>query len=830
MLKLKNIVKEYGTGDNIVRALKGVSFEFRKQEFVSILGPSGCGKTTLLNIIGGLDRYTSGDLIIEGKSTKDFNDKDWDAYRNNSIGFVFQSYNLIPHQSVIANVELALELSGIKKAERRKRAKEILKKVGLSEQENKKPNQLSGGQMQRVAIARALINNPEIILADEPTGALDTETSVQVMEILKEISKEKLVIMVTHNPELANKYSTRIINLLDGETVSDSNPYEDKASYEIKKTRKPKMGFKTAFTLSIKNLFSKKARTVLTSIAGSIGIIGVALVLALSNGFNIYMTRMQTDTLSSYPLTISENSVDLSTFSELYEGEMTEKYKALDNVLVRKAFDKLTGMLKSNNISDEFLEELNKIPDSEKYAITYSYGFDMNDYILSDITINGYTTFRPIDTLVSLIEKRFEGKLQQAMGLSTNFVRQYIPTVQKIPNSESLIREQYDVLYGRLPSFDKTNANSFKDVVLVVDEYNSVSDITLALLGYIGAEFDATSFNFEDKPDGLTIADIVGKKLYVAPNNVLFTKTDDYTFNVNMVDKTNPDLIELNVVGIIREKKNVSGVLDTGICYTEALAEKLLTLNENSEIVAAAKEADEYNKEHAEEIAQNILTAKSVTLEYHPLYGLDNETATLRSVAGNKRPSSIYIYARNFQAKESIKQRIDNYNARWSEDDPIEKANKIYYSDMMSSLFSVMSTMVDSVTYVLVAFTSISLIVSSVMIGIITYTSVVERTKEIGVLRSLGASKGEIANVFNAETFLVGLFSGLLGVGVTYLLCLPINIILTALVPDVGSLAIFSPLTALLLIAVSILLTIVAGLIPSHIASKKDPVVALRTE
>lgn len=822
-LQLKNIVKTYGTGDFEVRALKGVSLNFRKNEFVSVLGPSGCGKTTLLNIIGGLDRYTTGDLIIEGKSTKNYNDKDWDAYRNNCIGFVFQSYNLIPHQTVIANVELALELSGIPKKERTERAAKILERVGLKGQEHKKPNQLSGGQMQRVAIARALVNDPEIILADEPTGALDTETSVQIMELLKEVARDRLVIMVTHNPELAEKYSTRIIRLLDGEKISDTDPFEKFETEKGKTMRKPKMGFKTAFSLSLKNLFSKKARTILTSVAGSIGIIGVALVLALSNGFNAYMARMQTDTLATYPLTISESSVDLSTFNEIYESDVKEKFPELDNVAVKTAFKKLTGMLKSNNLSETgengFMSYVEKMDSSLYYTIAKSYGFDMNDYFYTTLKLNGTEMFTSIDNVVNIIESSFESKLQAAMGLSTGFVRQYIPTIAEMPDRE-LIAEQYDVLYGELPEFTAENANK---VVFVVDKYNEVADITLMLLGYLSGSYDAATNDFafaamdgsEIPADGFSAEELVGHKFYLANNALMFKQTPaGYAVNADVTAETE-GLEELEIAGILRVKQNVDGILSTGITYSPALTQKVIRANFDSEIANACRESE--NK--TIQVITGYTTAGGALSPVTAAF-------TLRALAGVDTPSEISIFAKDFNSKEQIRNYIDAWN------DGKEESDKDYivYSDMMSMMFGMLSTMVDAVTYVLVAFTSISLIVSSVMIGIITYISVVERTKEIGVLRALGAAKREISNVFNAETFLIGLFSGLIGVGVTYLLSIPINIILKSLIPSVGKLAVLHPLAALVMVCISVLLTLIAGLIPAGAAAKKDPVVALRSE
>ncbi len=826
-LELKDIVKVYGEGDFAVNALKGINLTFRKNEFVSILGPSGCGKTTLLNIIGGLDRYTSGDLVIEGKSTKKYTDKDWDAYRNNCIGFVFQSYNLIPHQTVLSNVELALELSGVPSAVRKERALAMLERVGLKGQEHKKPNQLSGGQMQRVAIARALVNDPEIILADEPTGALDSETSVQIMDLLAEIAKDKLVIMVTHNGELAEKYSTRVIRFLDGEMQSDSDPYVSEKTGEGKRMRKPKMGFKTAFALSLKNLFSKRARTILTSVAGSIGIIGVALVLALSNGFNAYMSRMQTDTLSTYPLTISESSVDLSAYAKETEDSVKEKYPELDNVLVHSAFKRLTGMLKTNNLKDKsengFLHYLETNADKELYyAITKGYGFDMNDYFYADIKLNGYNAFTSVDAIVTQIEKSFEDKLNAAMGLNTSFVRQYIPTIEEMPDRD-LVLDQYDVLYGELSEFDAASSDK---LVLVVDEYNGVADITLMLLGYISGSFNPATndFTFSDEngvKESLSIEEIVGKEFYLATNDVVFDKLDPsdptsggYSYAFANVEKTDTRLKKLTVSGILREKKNVNGILKTGLAYSPRLTEEVLGSAKDSEIVSGFTGS-------TVKVRSAIPTGIKDGI---PQY--DGENLTLRAIGGVDTPSDIKIYAKNFEAKEQIKGVIDDWNELKGEDSP----DYIAYSDMMSMMFGMLNTMVNAVTYVLVAFTSISLIVSSVMIGIITYISVVERTKEIGVLRALGAAKGEISNVFNAETFLIGLFAGLLGVGVTYLLSIPINIILANLVPEVGRLAVLNPIAAGSLVLISVLLTLIAGLIPARIAAKKDPVIALRSE
>ena len=828
-LRLEKITKTYGSCEYQVQALKGIDLSFRKNEFVSILGPSGCGKTTLLNIIGGLDRYTSGDLIINGKSTKDYKDADWDTYRNNSIGFIFQSYNLIPHQTVLKNVELSMTLSGVSSEERKKRAEKVLEEVGLSGLSHKLPNQMSGGQMQRVAIARALVNDPEIILADEPTGALDTETSIQIMDLLKEVAKDRLVIMVTHNPDLAKKYSTRIINLLDGEKTGDTDPYDEK-SVKVKKNYKGKSAMKltTAFALSLSNLRTKKGRTTLTSIAGSIGIIGIALVLAVSTGFNTYMAKMQTETLSSYPLTISESSVDLSTFSDIYEKDAVEKYPDLNNVVVEKAFSKLTGMLKSNKLNDTtengfkyYLEEHKKNNPDLYYTVSYDYGFDMNDYFFTDITFGNVKTFMSIDTLVRQIESQYNDKLESAIGLNTNFVRQYIPTIQEMPDY-NLIAEQYDVLNGKLPTF--TDENKYQ-TVFVVDEYNGISDISLALLGYLGVEFNGTEsgvdVTFEDK-ETISLEDIVGKEMYLADNDDMYKVIDGNTFVNHSAEKK--DMKKLEIVGVIRAKKDVQGILKEGIAYMPTLTQEVLKENKDSAVLSTVNQDGKiivYDYVLDKETGMLVIDTETMKPKTEP-----TESLTLRQVAGVDTPSEISIYAKDFESKEKIKSYIDSWNDKYSDNEDLQ----ITYSDMMSMMFSMLQTMVNAVKYVLIAFTSISLIVSSIMIGIITYVSVVERTKEIGILRAMGARKKDISRIFNAETFLIGLFAGLIGIAVTYLLSIPINLILGKLIEGIGNIATLRITDAIILVVISFVLTIISGIIPSRIAAKKDPVVALRTE
>ena len=885
-LKLDSIVKVYGTGNNAVEALKGVSLNFRKSEFVSVLGPSGCGKTTLLNIIGGLDRYTSGDLIIKGKSTKEYKDADWDTYRNNSIGFVFQSYNLIPHQSVISNVELALTLSGVNEKERKERAKKVLEQVGLKGLEHKKPNQLSGGQMQRVAIARALINNPEIILADEPTGALDTETSVQIMEILKEVSKDRLVIMVTHNPDLAEKYSTRIIKLLDGEKVDDTDPFEpENIVHEKEKVKKGKAAMRvwTAIALSFSNLLTKKGRTILTSIAGSIGIIGIALVLAVSTGFSSYVNKLQADTLSVYPLTISEATIDLSDFQNLANKTINDEtlrklveQRATEKVYTRAMFSDLTNMLKSNDINqtyvkkngseqnyvkyvEDYIDAENKKAESTEtgwaYALQKGYGFDMNNFIFSEIGISLFKNSSPrynvtsIDELVKTIESSFTTMLNKTgTGITADFVRGYIPTITEMPDNRKLLESQYEII-------DEGGkwAENENELMLVVDKYNRVSDITLALLGF-------NTINGIDTTGGVNVifgdnkefefSAVKEKPFYYINNSLRYTGPsrneipDDekthtkgkviYSYNSkSFVEKGKEtgggvtavpeEALEMKITGVLRLKEGVdNGVLDSGIAYTPKLVQYILNDedNYNAPVAETAKKVSAGEKENGKEIVLDVAG--------YPL--------TVRELAADKSLNKISIYSADFTAKENIKKHLDTWNTdiveKGETEEEIEEAKKyeIHYSDSTELLFSALNSIVDAVSIVLVVFTSISLVVSSIMIGIITYVSVVERTKEIGVLRAIGARKKDISRIFNAETFLIGLFAGLFGIAVTYLLSIPINLIVGSLMSGVGAIASLKITHALVLVAVSFTLTLIAGLVPSRIAAKKDPVVALRTE
>ncbi|MDY6366954.1 MAG: ABC transporter ATP-binding protein/permease [Clostridia bacterium] len=905
-LKLDGIVKTYGTGENAVQALKGVSVNFRESEFVSILGPSGCGKTTLLNIIGGLDRYTSGDLIIKGRSTKEYKDADWDTYRNNSIGFVFQSYNLIPHQTVISNVELALTLSGVSAKERRARAKEVLGKVGLKGLENKRPNQMSGGQMQRVAIARALINNPEIILADEPTGALDTETSVQVMELLKEVSKERLVIMVTHNPELAEKYSTRTIRLLDGEKVDDTNPFEfdgksvsvgaeeeslenevnvEEVKSKKKKAKKSekgkaKMKIWTAFALSFSNLRTKKGRTILTSIAGSIGIIGIALVLAVSTGFSAYVGKLQADTLSVYPLTISESTIDLSDFQNLANKTITDevvRQRVEQKVFTRAMFSDLTNMLKSNDINQEYekadgtkikyVDYVQNYIDSQNekaaktsagwaYALQKGYGFDMNDFIFTEIGLSGTPSVDPrynvmtIETLVKVIESFFEAALRQSgMNITADFVRSYIPTITEMPNNQKLLESQYEIIDegGRWATEDD-------ELMLVVDKYNRVSDITLALLGFnsirgISTE-DGVNVIFGNNTE-FTFDQVKQKNFYYINNtdrygNATRSETDEevsykYPSKSFVEEDKTPSIFEsalpedaykLKITGVLRLKEGVSnGVLSSGIAYTSALVNKILNdeKNNSAPVVETATKVANGETESDKKITYSVSRPG--------IYSFLQKSYSVAELAASNKITRLSIYSADYDSKENMKVYLDKWNSEvvdhsgtTPEEKEAAKKAEVHYSDSTALLFTALNSIVDAVEIVLIAFTSISLVVSSIMIGIITYVSVVERTKEIGVLRAIGARKKDISRIFNAETFLIGLFAGIIGILATYILSIPINLIVGGLISGGGTIASLKITHALILVVVSFVLTLIAGLLPSRIAAKKDPVVALRTE
>ncbi len=818
MLSLRNIVKEYKSSDFSVTALKGISVDFRENEFVSILGPSGCGKTTLLNIIGGLDHYTSGDMSIKGTSTKEFKDRDWDSYRNHSVGFVFQSYNLIPHQSVAKNVELALTISGMSRKERKAKAIQALERVGLGKEINKRPNQLSGGQMQRVAIARAIVNDPEILLADEPTGALDTATSVQILDLIKDISKERLVIMVTHNPDLATKYSNRIIKLLDGEIVDDSHPYDEskskkkkpkeeniftcdtskKDTTKLKKKRtKTSMSMFTALSLSFRNLLAKKGRTILTSIAGSIGIIGIALVLALANGFDMYIDKMQADTLSSYPMTISENALDTeSIVNMLQSGNEREQYTDEQKVFVNDITSRMSQMFHQSTITQEYVDNVIKPINPDLYNdIVYSTGVNLESNFYVGHTFGESTYYTPLQSEV--VSSESGGMMSEVMDMSL---------LSRLSVNREFVESQYDVIYGNYP----TKAS---DLVLIVDRYNQISDITLKSLGMLGINDTETKELDFDKLQDFSYLLVPNDQKYSKVGDKFATSLQMGTLDPNGLD---PDIVDLKICGVMRAKETTqTPMYSSGLCYTNALYDYLVEKNIDSEIVS-------FLKDPATRLTNPFLGQGSTTMD--STLSEENANKLLRALGGYTVPNEIDIYAKDFECKARIKQILDEYNATQ------EEANKIYYNDIMQIMADTLSTMIDAISYVLIAFTSISLVVSSIMISIITYVSVIERTREIGVLRSIGARKKDISRVFNAETFIIGLTAGLIGVVVTYILTIPINLLLSSLLPSIGNLANLSIISAVILVAISTVLTIISGLIPSYIASRKDPVEALRTE
>ena len=869
MLKLENIKKDYITGDTAVHALKGVSVEFRKSEFVSILGQSGCGKTTLLNIIGGLDRYTSGELYIGGRATSDFRDRDWDNYRNHSVGFIFQSYNLIPHQSVLSNVELALTLTGVPRAERRRRAAEALEKVGLADQLNKKPNEMSGGQMQRVAIARALVNDPEILLADEPTGALDSETSVQIMELLKEISKDRLVIMVTHNPELAKQYSTRIIRLLDGNITDDTMPYsgdEEKKTAE-KSGRRPSMSFLTALSLSLNNLMTKKARTFLTAFAGSIGIIGIALILSLSNGVNAYIARVEEETLSSYPITIEQAGMDISQLVSDLMGKNEpsgdrEDGKIYSNNVMTEMMSAMVNGISANNLS-ELKKHIEKTADfsDNTSEIEYKYSTVMNIYDEKGNRVNPNTVF----STVFPEGQSSSGNIQMSSSFSNTEVW------TRLFENKEFLKKQYDVIAGRMPE-------KYNEIVLAVDKNNQISDYALYSVGLKdSAELEEmmkkaqAGEKIEPTAEvSYTYDDILGLKFKLLCNTDYFEKNADGTWD----DKTEDSLFvssklesaaeDITVVGIIRPAdSSVANQTSGFVGYPESLMEHLINKVNDSEIVKTQKaepEKDVFTGRPFETDADNMtyeqLTAYIATLpekeqaEYHAYInqmtaaGKTEEQITeqfkaaikqknnnstydgnlkLMGVSSLDEPSVINIYPKDFEAKEKISDLITEYNKG------VKDTEKITYTDYIGLMLSSVTTIINAISYILIAFISISLIVSSIMIGIITYISVLERTKEIGVLRAMGASKKDVSRVFNAETLIVGFAAGAIGILITLLLLIPINAIIAA-VTDISGLAVLPFAGGAALVIISMLLTLISGLFPSRVAAKKDPVTALRSE
>ncbi len=983
MLKLTDIKKDYISGDSKVAALKGVSIEFRESEFVSILGHSGCGKTTLLNIIGGLDHYTDGDLFIGGISTKKYKDADWDNYRNHSIGFVFQSYNLIPHQSVLSNVELALTLSGVSKAERRQRAKEALCKVGLADQLHKKPNQMSGGQMQRVAIARALVNNPEILLADEPTGALDTETSKQIMELLKEISQDKLVIMVTHNPEIAEEYSSRIIRLIDGEIIADSNPYTAETVEEIpekptkrRKAKKKSMSFFTALSLSMNNLLTKKTRTILTSFAGSIGIIGIALILALSNGIQIYIDRIQEETLASYPLTINAKSEDMAeTILSVMSSNSEKTDHKLDAVYSSPVLNELINSMTNPKYTENNLKAFKEFLDSDKEInelateIDYSYAIDFNVFYKD----------KDGKIIKSDAMELMQKSIGMSMGNSMNSLTSMSPASGRMDVYEEMIAgnngemvselltEQYDVIHGSWPK-------EYNEIVLVVNSNNEISDFALLALGLTTLEEAKESWQNIGEGQKLdtdvkkwSYEDICKLTFRVVPSASFYSK-DPLSGGYIDISETEAGLtymydngIELKISGIIRPNPDAGGNMLSGtIGYTKALTNKIIETTDNSEIVKSQlkddkidiltglpfkfdnykepdgptkaldfknfvsvldteKKAELYKKiastpddklvsaqtdsqmanltreyvetimldSFAKESGMDVETIKAYiadmtdeelfgqvrTMLYSQIYDqmksaaeqqlsllpeaqlaamLDGALSTydddklaslydlympathsdstydknlsLLGVVSADTPSAINLYAATFEAKDKIAEAIERYNSE------VDEKDKITYTDYVALMMSSITTIINVISYVLIAFVAISLVVSSIMIGIITYISVLERTKEIGILRAIGASKKDVSRVFNAETLIVGFAAGVIGIGVTLLLCIPANAIIRSLtgIENIG--AKLPAAGGIILIIISMVLTFIAGLIPSGIASKKDPVEALRSE
>lgn len=867
MLEISKICKDYVLKDQTVSALKDIDICFRRSEFVSILGPSGCGKTTLLNIIGGLDRYTSGDLIIDGVSTKEYKDKDWDNYRNHKVGFVFQNYNLIPHQTVLENVEIALTLSGIKKDERKRRAIEVLEKVGLKDKLKSKPNQLSGGQMQRVAIARALVNDPEIILADEPTGALDSKTSVQIMEILKEISKDKLVVMVTHNPDLAEEYSTRIIRLLDGELKQDTNPYTHEESIKeieshkaelekdavnndeksFKKTEKKKsMSFFTALALSFKNMLTKKGRTIMVSFAGSIGIIGIALILAVSAGMTGYIENMQSDSLSSYPVSVSCVAIDYQSAMDNITGGNSTVTTDDDGLTVYNPQDVLIRMGRYNYMSADFV---NYIKDY------YSNNDKMN--MINDYNISYATTMRILT----------QNSLGAYVAINSSVMTSAISGVTSSTffeglNNQNYVLSLYDVVGGENAHYP-TNRN---EVALVLNG-DSVSTTLLDSLGIeysIGEDGNYTNLQYED---------IIGKTYKLLLNDAYYNaETEQANANFDLLNSTDTagsfyqqysqqdlenlyndeNTIELTITCVLQLKDDAAGsIFSDGIMYTQDLVEFYRDDCKSSNVVQTLKtkyldsegylingdepfvnrytvrisELQQYLNMDNGMFSYNTPNEMKVALNSYFQINLTDEELIdlyLQVYGASDVPTGIYFYASNFDSKDDIIAMIDSWNAR-------EGVYTITYTDSSELLTNILGNLVNIISYVLIAFAAISLVVSSIMIAIITYTSVIERTKEIGVLRSIGASKRDVSRVFNAETTIIGLAAGLIGVIVAGLLTIPIGLILESLT-GIGGLAVLEPLSALILVVVSVVLTFVAGLVPAHIASKKDPVLALRSE
>lgn len=855
MLELREIVKEYYTQDETVRALKGVSVKFRESEFVSILGPSGCGKTTLLNIVGGLDRYTSGDLIINGKSTTKFTDKDWDTYRNHSIGFVFQSYNLIPHQTVLENVELALTLSGVKAAERRERAIAVLEKVGLGSKINARPNQLSGGQMQRVAIARALINNPDILLADEPTGALDSKTSVQIMDLLKEISSEMLIIMVTHNPELAEKYSSRIIRLLDGELVGDDNPVSDEEAAEIvkadeekeaklaaesadaangatvkpvkEKKKRTSMSFLTALSLSFKNLLTKKTRTLLVSFAGSIGIIGIALILSLSSGFQNYINGVQRDTLSNYPVQIMRQ---YTSFSALMTGggeperDKSQKYPDGSDLKVNDTIGELyREFMKGTQPND--IQSFKRYLDNSGYdktkitAIQYSYSVEFDVYGKPYGGADGETKL--IKNAIKDMIKKWGDEFKTGYEIGgKNAGDIYFPVWSEMIDNVDVIKSQYELVGGgsKWISTDDTDK-----IMVVANAYNEIPSYVLASVG-LAPEPSLT----EKSPDITYKAeDLIGKEFYLLTKPMTYVKESEKKYSEITDESSLEELAKskgrkVSIAGVIRPKEGITATSISGyLVYSSGLTKALISDMNNTELVKEQTRELEEGGENVRDLTNGgYVSFPNQKTVYDVLGGV--------GLVDPENPSAINIYPATFEDKDYVNSLIETYNKQFPEEgDGSEK--RIKYDDYLGMALSSMTTIINAVSYVLIGFVSVSLIVSSIMIGIITYISVLERIKEIGVLRALGASKRDVSRVFNAETLIIGFAAGVIGIGITVLLDIPISLIIKSLA-GISNVAVLPWQGGLILVSISMVLTLIAGFIPSKIAAKKDPVIALRSE
>lgn len=781
MLQLKDLRKSYHVGDTVTHALDDVSISFRNQEFVAILGPSGSGKTTLLNVVGGLDRYDSGDLIINGKSTKNFKETDWDAYRNNSVGFVFQNYNLISHLSIIANVELGMNLSGVSASERHKRAMDALTQVGLKEHISKNPNQLSGGQMQRVAIARALANNPDILLCDEPTGALDTETSEQIMKLIKELSKDRLVVMVTHNPKLAQEYAIRIVNFQDGKILNDSNPFipeEEKDTFKLKRT---KMSYWNAIKLSFTNIMTKKGRTTLTAFASSIGIISIAVVLALSNGFQKQIDTTMSKALAKYPVTINQTATDASSVADRNESEKNVKNRGY--LTVEK--DKLQESTHQNKINQEYVNYVKKINPNYANNISYQRGINLNLLTRSKNKIKR-VQFSPIAANSDSSQAAAQMRMQaiSATGLGSSV----FPTTLNSSKS-NFLKENYQLLSGAWP-------HKATDLVLVTDNENKLN---INIIKNLGLKAKAG--------EKLNYQKFVGKKFKVVDNDDYYQKLPTGMFIPQKISNSMYDnsKTQMQIVGVIRPKdENSMALLSSGIAYSDQLTQNIIKKNKKSEIVRAQKKAK-----------QNVMTGQDMNAR--------EKKQMLQSIGGSTIPTSIMIYPNDFDAKDKVLDYLDKWNRGK------KRKNKIIYTDMSNAVTSMTGGLLNGITTVLVAFAAISLVTSMIMIGILTYTSVLERTKEIGVLKALGARKKDITRVFDAETFILGVFSGVLGVVVAWLLVFPINSILYS-ITDLANVAQLNPIHALILILISTVLTMLGGHLPARMAAKKDAAIALRSE